>query len=65
MNLQIKKKAYSISEAAEVLGVRRPSIYNLINAQNGFPCFKVGGRTLISVDGLDRWITEQTGEVNQ
>lgn len=49
---------YSPSEAAEVLGVSRPTVYTLIK-QDGFPAFKVGSRTLVSVDGLKKWVEAQ------
>lgn len=42
---------YSPSEAAQVLGVSRPTIYTLIKRAD-FPAFKVGTRTLVSVDRL-------------
>ena len=50
---------YSPSEAAEVLGVSRPTIYTLIK-RDGFPSFKCGTRTLISVEGLREWVKAQT-----
>ena len=39
------KLAYSITEAAQVLGVSRPTVYALIK-QPGFPVFQIGGRKL-------------------
>ena len=56
--------AVSPAECARLLGVSRPQIYNLIN-QGGFPSFKVGTRTLISVAGLRAWIAKQAEGVNQ
>ena len=53
------KLAYSITEAAQVLGVSRPTVYALIK-QPGFPVFQVGGRRLVSVEGLRDWIRSQT-----
>lgn len=55
------KLTYSPSEAAEVLGVSRPTVYTLIK-RDGFPAFKVGARTLVSVDGLREWVRRQTKE---
>lgn len=55
--------AVSPAECARLLGVSRPTVYTLIN-QDGFPSFKLGTRTLISVDGLRAWIAKKT-EVNQ
>lgn len=53
------KLAYSITEAAQVLGVSRPTVYALIK-QPGFPVFQIGGRKLVSVEGLRDWIRSQT-----
>ena len=55
-----EKLTYSVAEAAGVLGVRKPTVYNLIHKED-FPAFKVGGRTLISIDGLRRWVATQAG----
>lgn len=49
---------YSPAEAAQALGVSRPTIYTLIK-RDSFPVFKVGARTLISVDGLKKWVEAQ------
>lgn len=56
--------AVSSAECARLLGISRPKVYDLIN-QGGFPSFKLGTRTLISVDGLREWISRQAQiEVN-
>ena len=53
------KLAYSLTETAQVLGVSRPTVYALIK-QPGFPVFRIGGRKLVSVEGLRDWIRSQT-----
>ena len=53
------KLAYSVAETAQVLGVSRPTVYALMK-QAGFPVFQIGGRKLISVDGLRNWVRNQT-----
>lgn len=53
-----EKLTYSVSETAEVLGISRPKVYDLLH-RDDFPSFKVGGRVLISVDGLRRWVEAQ------
>ncbi|WP_419013062.1 helix-turn-helix domain-containing protein [Dysosmobacter sp.] len=53
--------AVSLSEAARLLGVSRPTIYRYIHRE-GFPVFRIGNRTLISVDGLRDWIKKQAEE---
>ena len=59
----VQPLAVSPAECARLLGISRPKVYDLIN-QGGFPSFKLGSRTLISVDGLRAWIAKQT-EVTQ
>lgn len=53
------KLAYSVAETARVLGVSRPTVYALMK-RPGFPVFQIGGRKLISVDGLRNWVRNQT-----
>lgn len=50
--------AISVSETARRLGVSRPTVYQLIRRED-FPAFKIGNRTLISVEGLHDWIGRQ------
>ncbi len=49
----------SATEAARLLGVSRPTVYQYMNRED-FPSFKIGGRTLVSVEGLREWIRHQT-----
>lgn len=51
--------AVSTSEAAKLLGVSRPTLYQYINRED-FPSFRLGNRVLISVAGLQKWIDQQT-----
>lgn len=55
---QMEPLAISVSKAAEILDISRPKVYELIR-QEGFPAFRLGGRTLISVEGLRDWIKNQ------
>lgn len=50
---------YSVNEAAKVLGVSKPTLYKYVNRED-FPSFKLGGRTLVSAEGLKEWIRQQT-----
>lgn len=63
MNERLEPLAVSTAEAARLLGVSRPTIYQLIGRE-GFPAFKVGTRTLISVSGLERWVAAQAGDAS-
>lgn len=55
------KLTYSVPEAAEILGVSKSKMYELVKIQ-GFPTLKIGGRLLVSVKGLERWIEEKAAE---
>jgi len=51
--------AYTVEEAAAVLGgLSKPTLYALIH-QADFPVFRVGRRTLISAEGLREWVAAQ------
>lgn len=52
------KIALSVSEAAVLLGVSRPTVYKLVNRQD-FPSFMIGTRRMISREGLARWVEAQ------
>lgn len=61
MERTLEPLAYSVAEAAHVLGgISRPTMYRLIH-QSGFPSFKIGNRTMISASGLEKWVEAQTG----
>ena len=62
MSNGLEPLAVSAPEAARLLGVSKPTIYQYIGRAD-FPSFKLGNRTLISVDGLREWVKKQT-EVN-
>lgn len=49
-----EKITLSVTEAAAVLGVSRPTVYQLIH-RSDFPAFKVGRRTMISRSALQEW----------
>ena len=46
-------------EAAAALGIGNNAIYELCN-RSGFPVIQLGNKKLIPVDGLRRWLEEQT-----
>lgn len=48
----------SAAEAAIMLGVSKPTMYRYMHTA-GFPVFHIGGRSLISVDGLKAWVERQ------
>ena len=60
---KLEPLAVSAAEAARLLGVSKPMIYQYIG-RSDFPSFKLGNRTLISVDGLWEWVKRQAQEVS-
>lgn len=58
---KLEPLAVGTTEAARLLGVSRPTLYQLLNRAD-FPSFRVGNRVLISVVGLQAWIDRQTKE---
>lgn len=57
----MEKLAYSVPEAAKVLGVGVQTVYNLVHVE-GFPAVRVGKRFLIPCAGLARWLEAQEGK---
>lgn len=53
--------ALSVSEAAALLGVSRPTVYELLN-RDDFPSFRIGSRRVISRAGLERWVEQQADQ---
>lgn len=54
----VEKVAYSAKECAAALGISKPKLYELMR-RDDFPAFKLGGRTLISAQGLRDWVDAQ------
>ena len=54
-------KLEPLAVSARLLGVSKPTVYQMMNRED-FPAFKVGARTLISVEGLREWIRKQVNE---
>lgn len=50
----------SVAEMAEYLGVSRPIAYKILNRADCRAGFKVGRRTVVSVERLREWIDKQT-----
>lgn len=53
-----EKIALNVTEAAALLGISRPTMYQLCR-RDDFPALRVGNRTLISRAGLERWVEQQ------
>ena len=53
-----KKLTLSVTEAANLIGVSRTTMYHLVKMK-GFPTVQIGNRVLVSVKGLEKWVDEQ------
>ena len=60
-NIGFQKRASDVDELAEALGISKPTAYELCNRED-FPAIRVTPRRIIvPVDGLQRWLEEQSG----
>ena len=57
---QLEPIAVRASEAARLLGVSKPKLYELTHRDDFTAAFKMGGCTLFSVEGLRSWVAAQT-----
>lgn len=56
--------AYSVTAAAQVAQVSRPTIYRWMRL-TGFPVARIGGCTRIPAEAFKRWLEEQACGQNQ
>ena len=60
-NIGFQKRAIDVDELAEALGISKPTAYEFCNRED-FPAIRVTPRRIIiPVDGLQRWLEEQSG----
>ena len=52
-----EKRCYTVKELQEILGVSRPSVYELLKRKE-FKWVLVGGKYLISKKSFDEWLDE-------
>ena len=57
----VDKIAVSVAEAAELLSLSPPTVYELMR-RDDFPAFKLGKRTLVSRQGLEKWVQNQLSQ---
>ena len=55
------KLTMSVPETAEALGISVNSCYNLVRRAD-FPSIRVGGRWIVPVESLKRWLNQQAEE---
>lgn len=58
--LAVEPVAVGVPTAAKLLGLSDRALYDIINSE-GFPSFKIGGRVLVSVEGLRQWVRDRAG----
>ena len=56
-----EKLTITVTEMAAMLGVSRPTAYQILKREDFRAAFKIGSRTLISVEALRAWVDAQTG----
>lgn len=54
------KLVLTVEEMGNLLGISRPTAYELIHAQDGPPILRIGRRVVIPQEGLRRWIEERS-----
>ena len=59
--MNTEKLTLTIKEAAATLGISLPTAYALAHSKD-FPILKVGRKLLVSRNGLETWLKQQTGE---
>ena len=59
---QLEPIAVRASEAARLLGISKPKLYELTHRADFTAAFKCGGCMMFSVEGLRAWVAEQTGQ---
>lgn len=52
--------AVKAEAAAKMLGVSKPTLYEIARREDFRASFRVGGCLLFSVDGLKEWVRKQT-----
>jgi len=58
----VEPLAYSIRQCAAAIGVSERQIY-VLAARDGLPTVKIGGRRLVRVDDLKKWLAAQPADV--
>ena len=59
--MSIEPLAVTMTQAAQLLGVSRPTVYRLAKIP-GFPVVRLGGCTRVLVDDLREWARQQAQE---
>ena len=54
-----EKRCYTVKELQEILGISRPTVYELLN-KNEFRWIHIGTKYRISKKSFDEWLDQKT-----
>lgn len=57
-----EKRCYTVKDLQDILGVSRPSVYDLLK-KNEFRWILVGGKYRISKKSFDAWLDDEAEDV--
>ncbi|MGO5421498.1 helix-turn-helix domain-containing protein [Mediterraneibacter faecis] len=57
-----EKRCYTVKDLQDILGVSRPSVYDLLK-KNEFRWILVGGKYRISKKSFDAWLDDESEDV--
>lgn len=57
-----EKRCYTVKDLQDILGVSRPSVYDLLK-KNEFRWILVGGKYRISKKSFDTWLDDESEDV--
>ena len=57
----IERRTLSVKELAQVMGIGENKARQLCKSK-GFPCIKVGNRTLIPITRFEEWLNNSVGQ---
>ncbi len=58
-------KIFRLSEFVEMVGISRPTFYNLVKRGEAPEVFKMGRRTMITQAAYERWIADSVARTDQ
>ena len=62
---EMPEKIFRLSEFVEMVGISRPTFYNLVKKGQAPEFFKMGRRTMITQTAYERWIADSVSRTDQ
>lgn len=56
----MEKYCITVPEFAKRMSVSPAKAYNIANMESFYPAIRMGGRILVCVNALEKWLSEQT-----